>query len=335
MSVKEFFSILGYYIRRKLPFLVFAVFSFAVSMLMASLYGTIIESVLYAWAVCLFVLVVYLVIDFAYFFRKHLKLRAMLEDIKYDLKQIPCPKDLIERDYVNLIDAYEKEKSNFVTKSERSRDEMIDYYSMWVHQIKTPIAAMRLLLETKDFEYASALKSELFKIEQYVEMVLSYLRLDSDYTDYVIREYDLDSIIKHSLRKYAHIFIEKKISIDFKPTNMKVLTDEKWLSFVIEQLLSNALKYTKKGSVSIYSDDAKVLCIKDTGIGIAYEDINRIFEKGFTGINGRKDKSSSGIGLYLCRRVLKNLSHSISVVSVPGEGTTVKLDLSSEKLGIE
>ena len=162
----------------------------------------------------------------------------------------------------------------------RDRSDMIDYYTMWVHQIKTPISAMKLLIQTSESEISSDLSSELFKIEQYVEMVLSYIRLGSNENDFVIKEYDLDNIVRQAIRKYAPLFIRKKINLDFQPTTYKVLTDEKWLVFVIEQLLSNAIKYTNKGKISIYPLEDKKLVIEDTGIGISQEDIPRIFDKG-------------------------------------------------------
>ena len=171
---------------------------------------------------------------------------------------------------------------------------------------------------------------ELLKIGQYVEMVLSYLRLDSDSTDYVLREYPLDDILRQAVRKFAKMFILKKITLDFQETGKTVLTDEKWLLFVVEQVLSNALKYTPAGgTIRIYGDGATVV-IADNGIGIREEDQARVFEKGFTGYNGRADKKSTGIGLYLCRQVMDRLYHGISLTSRPGQGTLVRLDLSRE-----
>ena len=212
---------------------------------------------------------------------------------------------------------------------------MVEYYTIWAHQIKTPIAAMRLTLQSEDTETARRLSGDLNRIEEYVEMVLTYLRLDSDDTDYLIREHVLDEIIKPAVRKFAREFILKKLSLDYAPTGYTVLTDEKWLSFVIEQIISNAVKYTSEGGVKIYMDETGVLCISDTGIGICAEDLPRIFENGYTGFNGREDKRASGIGLYLCRRITDNLGHGISVESVPGEGTAVRLDLRKHDLGVE
>ena len=171
------------------------------------------------------------------------------------------------------------------------------------------------------------LQSELFKIEQYVEMVLCYLRLDENASDYVIRYCDLDSILRQAVRKYAPQFIRNKCRLTYEPVNCRVLTDEKWLLFIIEQVISNALKYTREGQVEIFVKPQQTLVIKDNGIGIAPEDLPRIFERGYTGYNGRADKKSTGIGLYLCRRIAERLGHRITAVSEAGKGTEIWIDL--------
>ena len=203
----------------------------------------------------------------------------------------------------------------------------MDYYTTWVHQIKTPIASMRLTLQSEDSAAARQLFEELQRIEAYVEMVLAFLRLDSDSKDYVFCECDLDTVIREAVKKFAVQFIRKKIELRYEPANVKVLTDEKWLSFVVEQILSNSRKYTDSGSISIFVEEPLTLCIKDTGIGIAQEDLPRVFEKSYTGYNGRSDKKASGIGLYLCRRICTNLGHTIDIESYPGKGTSVRIRL--------
>ena len=179
------------------------------------------------------------------------------------------------------------------------------------------------------------MEAELLKIGQYVDMVLGYLRLDSDSTDYVFQDTELDILIRQAVRKFARLFILKHITLDFRETGRKVVTDGKWLSFVVEQLLSNALKYTPAGgTVRIYGD-GETLVIADTGIGIREEDLPRVFEKGFTGYNGRTGQKSTGIGLYLCRRVTEKLGHGLTIVSRPGQGTIVRLDLSRKQRTME
>ena len=211
----------------------------------------------------------------------------------------------------------------------------MDYYTTWVHQIKTPISVMRMLLQEEDTGEHRELLAELFRIEQYVEMVLGYLRLGGESRDFVFQEYDLDSIIRQAIHKYAPLFVRNRIRLSYEPTDVRVLTDEKWLLFLIEQVLSNAIKYTPEGKVDITVTRDKVLRIADTGIGIAPEDLPRIFEKGFTGYNGRADKKSTGLGLYLCRLTAEKLSHKIKAESVVGEGTVFSVDLYRERLETE
>lgn len=215
------------------------------------------------------------------------------------------------------------------------QQDTVDYYTTWMHQIKTPIAAMGLILQQEDTENSRRLSEELQRIEQYVEMVLTYLRLGSEETDYVFAWVELDSLLRGCIRKYAGSFIRKRLTLDYESMDCRILTDEKWLAFVVEQLMSNALKYTREGSVSIYLEAPCTLCIRDTGIGIAPEDLPRIFEKGYTGYNGRNDKKATGLGMYLCKQICDRLKHTITAESVLGEGTTMRIRLDREVLETE
>lgn len=221
---------------------------------------------------------------------------------------------------------------------------MSDYYSMWVHQIKTPIAAMHVLQQTLEEEYQEQkyikeIKLELFKIEQYVEMVLTYLRMGEMSGDLKFEKYSLDAIVRQVIRKYSQMFILRKIHLQYAKTSQCIVTDEKWLQFVLEQVLSNALKYTKDGGmIFIYTEEKenkKCLVIEDSGIGIQAEDLPRVFEKGFTGYNGRADKKSTGIGLYMCKKIMERLNHQIWIESEIDKGTKVYLDLAREEWTIE
>lgn len=233
----------------------------------------------------------------------------------------------IERDYMDLIQAIFEDKKQYMDKSDGEKAEMLDYYTLWVHQIKTPIAAMRLILQSEETQQYRELQGQLFKIEQYVEMVMAYLRIGSSSTDFLLKEYEMEVMVKQSVRKYAPMFIRKKISVKLGNLKYKVLTDEKWLCFAIEQILANAIKYTNEGYILIDSENETTLVIKDTGIGIAPEDLPRICEKGFTGYNGRIDKRASGIGLYLTKQILTKLGHRISFESEIGKGTTVRIEM--------
>lgn len=237
------------------------------------------------------------------------------------------PYDTIEdEDYRHIIENLCREIRSIEAQTDNSRKEMMDYYSTWVHQIKTPIASMRLHLKTVDTALARKLLSDLLHIEQYVDMVLTYLRMGSNTTDYVFRKVALDDILRENIRKFRGDFIVKNLALQYEPSGVTVVSDEKWLSFVIGQILSNALKYTKEGAVMISVETPKTLCIKDTGIGIAPEDLPRIFEQGYTGYNGREEKRASGIGLYLCKQICNRLGHTISVTSTPDVGTEVRIN---------
>ncbi len=237
--------------------------------------------------------------------------------------------------YRSMVSGLLQERRKQLDAIKFREQDTVDYYTTWVHQIKTPIAAMGLTLQQEDTEDSRRLSGELQRIEQYVDMVLTYLRLGSRETDYVFTHVNLDKLLRECIRKYAGQFIRRHLTLDYRGVDCQVLTDEKWLSFVVEQVLSNALKYTRSGSVSIYLEPPCVLCIRDTGIGIAPEDLPRIFEKGYTGYNGRSDKKATGLGLYLCKQVCDRLKHTITVRSVPGEGTTVCIGLGREVLEVE
>lgn len=334
-SNSQFFSVIRGYIKQNIKVIfLFIVFALVFGIVF-SLYDLEIEAIYYSVMLCSFIGLIYICINFINYYKKHVQLYKLQNEISISLENLPSPKTLMEEDYTNLILNLNKEYKNYISKSDIAKSDMIDYYTMWVHQIKTPISAMKLLIQTSESEISSDLSSELFKIEQYVEMVLSYIRLGSNENDFVIKEYDLDNIVRQAIRKYAPLFIRKKINLDFQPTTYKVLTDEKWLVFVIEQLLSNAIKYTNKGKISIYPLEDKKLVIEDTGIGISQEDIPRIFDKGFTGYNGRTDKKATGLGLYLCKNILDKLSHKISIESEVGVKTKVILDLSMINVNIE
>ena len=289
------------------------------------------EAVLYPAALCVLLGIGVLLLDFFRVRRRHMVLR----DLKEIDAELPEVRDIEAEDYREIVRLLREANREARTRSETDMAAMVDYYTLWVHQIKTPIAAMRLRLQDEDSELSRALLSDLGRIERYVSMVLTYLRLENGATDYVIKETDLDSVIRPVLRQFAGEFISRKLKLDYTPAERKVLTDGKWLSFVVEQVLSNALKYTPSGFVSISMEEPAALVIRDTGIGIPPEDLPRVFERNYTGLAGRADTRASGIGLSLCKSVCDRLGHTISIESTPGEGTSVRIDLSARKLEIE
>ena len=272
---------------------------------------------------------------------KELKRRIATSDT-YSGMFYTVPGDL-EALYRSMIAKMRQEKEEIIFEDQKRYTEMMDYYGMWAHQIKTPIAAMRILVQSgmdreeneENQKLFRQLQMELFKTEQYVEMVLSYLKIGDIAKDMVLERCDLGKVVRQAVKKYSRLFILQKLSLEMGEIAEIVLTDEKWLSFVVEQILSNALKYTKSGSVSIYLEQEGVLVIKDTGIGISAEDLPRIMEKGYTGYNGRIDKRSTGIGLYLCKKVMDKLHHQLRIDSEDGKGTKVVLDLRRTQLDLE
>lgn len=302
------------WLRLRVGVIAAALVLFALALGIFALYSMPAEPVLYISALAAVALIIILALNYLAFARRHIELELLKKEILFTDENLPEAKSLIERDYGEIIRILRHEIERLSLQSSAENSEMRDYYTLWVHQIKTPISAMRLLLQTEKTEEKSRLEGELFKIEQYVEMVLQYIRLGSDTTDFVIKPCPLDRLIASALKKYAGLFILKKISLDYTPFEKSVITDEKWFVFVLEQLISNALKYTKKGKISIYLDE-NTLVIEDEGIGIAPEDLPRVFEKGFTGINGRGDEKSSGIGLFLSKKIMNRLAHGLELES--------------------
>lgn len=298
------------------------------------LYRMPVEAVGYAAALCASVLLLWAVIRFILWRRRVIRLEEMQGRAALTLDQLPEPEGLETEAYQELLRELDELRRQVSSDADARARETVDYYTMWVHQIKTPIAAMGLLLQGDDTERGRELRAELFRIEQYVELVLSYLRLGSDSSDYMIREYELDTILRQAVRKYAPLFIRGKVSLELSPTGLRVLTDEKWLQLVVEQVLSNAVKYAPGGQVRIYARDTRLI-VEDTGVGIAREDLPRIFERGFTGCNGRMDKRATGIGLYLCREICRRLGHTITAESEVGRGTRIILGLERPLLEVE
>lgn len=272
--------------------------------------------------------------DFSRFRRRRQALAAFADAAAIDdLSALPAPDDALEADYQLLLRALLSQKSAAAQQQEARMRELAGDYGLWTHQIKTPIAAMNLILQQQEQDPERAeLSEQLFRISSYVDMALNVIRID-DASDYVITRVPLDGLLRQTIRAYARSFIRKRIRLDYRPTDAVVLTDGKWLSFMVGQLLANALKYTPAGgSVTIYTEagpERQRLCIADTGIGIDAADLPRVFERGFTGYNGRDDDKATGLGLYLCRRIAERLGHDITITSVRGGGTRIVLDLAA------
>ncbi|MDL2253540.1 HAMP domain-containing histidine kinase [Ruminococcaceae bacterium OttesenSCG-928-I18] len=275
--------------------------------------------------------------DFTRFTAKYLQLERIVG--RFPTASLPEADTLLEQEYTAVVQALEEERAKKEAENEQVRRDAQEYYTLWTHQIKTPLAAMNLLLqsegETLPAQIKKDLEQELLRVGQYVEMALEYQRLSSMQNDLVLRRHSLESLVKKAAKKCAPLFIYKKLALEIEPLSAEIITDEKWFCLVLEQLFTNAVKYTSRGKVRVYEKEPGCLVVEDTGTGIPQEDLPRVFERGFTGKAGRDERSSTGIGLYLCRQVLENLGFGISLSSRQGEGTQVFLSLSQQELEIE
>jgi len=238
------------------------------------------------------------------------------------------PRNKLEEAYLEIIKELQETNISVATLKDKTSRELEEYYTLWVHQIKTPISAMNVILQQKpNYE----LENELFKIEKYVDLVLCYVRSEDAISDFVFKECNLYEIMQAVIRKNSKTFIHQKTTLILEDFNLLITSDEKWIRVILEQLLTNALKYTPKGSICIYGD-GKSIYIKDSGIGIAKEDLPRIFEKGFTGYNGREHKKSTGIGLFICKKIADKLNCQITITSEINKGTLAKVFFMAERV---
>lgn len=301
------------------------------------------QDLVYAAVLDAMIIIITVLAGFLGYSSKVKALSNALERPVEEQAQLPEAADDVEMLYHRLLENQSIARSESESSAAIRQSQMRDYYSMWVHQIKTPISAMKLLLEAEreelgqlicDDEQSQCLLSdnmdsfedELFRIEEYVSMALQYQRVSSTENDFVLEKVSVDGVIRDTIKKYAKIMIRRHIGMNYSGTVQEVYTDGKWLAFILEQLLSNAIKYTPQGVVTIETAEEKdrfFITIKDTGIGIKAEDLPRVFEKGYTGYNGHADKKATGIGLYLCRQMADKLGHTIRMESEIGKGTKV------------
>ena len=322
-------EILKSYLKKNIKVYILFVVFIAIFFIMFYLYNLPLEALIYTGSFCFLAALVASFSDFVNYRESYKKLKFLEKNILNDLEDLPKSLDIRIDYYHKIIEKLYEELEKLTQENRQKNTDMVDYYSMWIHQIKTPIAAMNFLLDNEELNQKN-LQQELFKIERYVEMVLTYIRLDSISSDYVITKINLDEVVKDSVKKYATIFINKKIKLNYVSHETMVISDKKWLSFAFEQILGNSVKYTStSGEITIETCENK-LVIEDNGMGIKEEDLPRIFEKGFTGFNGRYEKKSSGLGLYLCKKTLDKLGHHIEISSKVGEGTRIEITFPKE-----
>lgn len=317
-------DIIKSYIKKNLKiYLLFIIFIF-IFVLIFYLYNLPFEALFYGGLLCFVVSLIASIIDYNNYRKSYIDLKYLETNILNSKEDLPKSLDIRVEYYQKIIERLHNEVERLKIEDNKKMEDLADYYSMWIHQIKTPIAAMNFLLDNEETD-VKVFKQELFKIERYVEMVLTYIRLGSETSDYVITSINLDEVVRENIKKYATLFINKKIKLNYVSHETYVISDKKWLGFAFEQLLSNAIKYTKSGGeISINISESKLI-IEDNGIGIYEEDLPRIFEQSFTGLNGRYEKKSSGLGLYLCKKTLDKLQHKIEITSEVNKGTKVKV----------
>ena len=281
---------------------------------------------LYFFLLCCFVTILFFAWDIL------VEMQVYRQEILYGEREAQSP---LERVLAEKLEAREMELYQQKSDSERKLTDLLDYYTLWVHQIKTPIAASQLLVaEVVDRQLKQQLEQEIFKIDSYTNLVLQYLRLESFHDDLVLKQVQIEDLVKEIIRKYALFFIQKGLNVNLYDLDKEIVTDKKWLLVVIEQIISNSLKYTKEGGLEIYMEGQE-LCIKDTGIGIKNSDVLRVFERGFSGYNGRLTQQSSGLGLYLSKKISEELGHQIRIESEVGTGTTVRIQFAQVNLVLE
>ena len=322
-------EILKSYLKKNIKVYILFVVFIAIFFVMFYLYNLPLEALIYTGSFCFLAALIASISDYANYKESYKKLNFLEQNILNDLDALPKSLDIRIDYYHKIIEKLYEELEKLTQENRQKNTDMVDYYSMWVHQIKTPIAAMNFLLDNEEVDQ-KILQQELFKIERYVEMVLTYIRLDSISSDYVITKINLDEVVKDSVKKYATIFINKKIKLNYVSHETMVISDKKWLSFAFEQILGNSVKYSGTGGEITIETCENKLVIEDNGMGIKEEDLPRIFEKGFTGFNGRYEKKSSGLGLYLCKKTLDKLGHHIEISSKVGEGTRIEITFPKE-----
>lgn len=262
----------------------------------------------------------YTLVAFSRWQRKLKQLQLLQTNFSHEL--LPLSTSQAEMLYQQIAEELEQKLVAELEHSRLKKQEMLEDFGIWLHQVKTPVSALDLLIQAQGND--PKMRAELFKVNEYLQLMLNYLRQQLDNSDLVFEQVALDQVIKEVLKKYALFFAQKGIRVEFVDLDAKVTTDKKWLIFILEQLIFNAIKYTNTGTIT-FSFNGDHLAIKDTGIGIKAQDIPRVFDKGFTGYNGRQDQRASGLGLYLSQKVATKLGCQLKLTSKVGQGTTVKV----------
>lgn len=327
-------SLIEYIKDKRYFFLIYFIIMFFVSLMMIISVNEeyVISYILYMNVCLLVILILYISIGYYYRNKFYGELRYLMES-KHDgiIVNLLQPQNNKQRLIVSLLQKINEDYSSKLQELLDEKRDQQEFIMSWIHEVKLPIAASRLLFENSEGRSVDWLvdkfEDEIDKIDNYVEQALYYSRVDSFSKDYFVAEVDVNKIVRNSIKKYSKLFINKGIHFEMEFAEQYVQSDSKWLGFVIDQIIANSLKYTNEGGkITIcFEEDSKEkrLLIQDNGIGIKEEDLNRVFEKGFTGYTGRNHAKSTGMGLYLAKQLANKLGHTITMESEEGKFTRV------------
>lgn len=275
----------------------------------------------------------YMLIEYIKFRKYFNNVKNILENLdkKYLLPEVLDEPNFMEGEEINYIfKVLSRDMHENVKYYKNMQEEYREYIEMWVHEIKTPIASTKLLIENNTNEITRKINTQMDKIENFVEQVLYYSRSDEVGKDYIIKKIELSQVVKSVVKKNQRDFIGKRISLQLGELDETIYSDTKWIEFILNQIVGNAIKYSKGQGDKIKIESKKlansvILTIEDNGVGIIERDLNRVFEKGFTGENGRKFGKSTGIGLYLCKKLCDKMALGLNLESKENEGTKVTI----------
>lgn len=296
--------------------------------------------ILLTWFIWFLPLLAYMVLNYIKWSRYINDIRRVLEELdkKYLLPEvIDEPNFLLGEKINDVLRELSKSMHENVKHYRTEQEEYREYIEMWIHEIKTPIASSRLVIENNYNDVTRKIDYQIDRIDNFIEQVLYYTRSDEVSKDYIIKELELDSIVKKVVKKNYRDFISKKIKLEIEEIKETIYSDSKWVEFIVNQILVNSVKYTKEkeGIIKISANsqgNSVVLIIEDNGVGIIERDLYRIFEKGFTGENGRRFGKSTGIGLYLCKRLCDKLGLGLKLESKLNKGTKVRIIFPKDKV---
>lgn len=330
------------YIKEKIIFVLINLFVFVLSALFFKALKVNTYAVVFIFTLNFICSMVFYVYDY---FNKKKYYENIIENLdtlekKYLISDIvEEPSFLDGKILYNIMKQTDKSMNDEVAKLRNNNNEYREYIELWVHEIKTPISSCKLLIENNKSKVTESINEEIEKVENYIDQALFYTRSNNVEKDYIVKKMKLKDTINAVIRRNSNVFIEKKVKIDLDNVDQIIYCDSKWLEFILHQIISNSIKYMDKENkiLKLYCEkygDNILLHIWDNGVGIRESDILKVFEKGFTGENGRKFGKSTGIGLYLCRKLCNKLGLNINLQSTDGEGTMVTINFPINKMMI-